>query len=142
MNNLLPEFVDPYEEWYIVAKELVRRDKDATLWDLIKCMYEYKTSCEIPDFPDENKVIGLHMRGWPKVKIAEELSCKTNTINFILDNMGFKGFRKEPKYSPFEVEDMLSDECAKNELDSMSSYLFSRCLEELKVYKEYVNGKG
>ena len=141
MTNLLPGFESPLDEWYVVAKELVRRDEDATLWDLIAIMYEYKTGCNVPDFPEESRVIGLHMHGWPKVRIANKLDCDTGTVNFILDSAGFKGFRKEPEYSPFEIEDMLNDDCARDKLNTMSNYLFNRCLGELKTYKEYVNGR-
>jgi len=129
MNSL---FADPYEEWYVVAKELVRKDKEATLWDLIELMYKYKTGCEVPEFPEEEEIINLHLNGHTKTDIADKLDCDVCMIHSILTERGFKAFRKAPKYSPLDVAERVKDGKG---LNKMSNYLINRCLDEVGVYE-------
>lgn len=142
MNDMLEEFCSPYEEWTIVAAELVREDPEATMWDLIKCMYEYKTGCELGTFPDERRVVEMHMDGFSKSEIAEELGCDTLAVGDILASMGFTGFRVAPSISPFEVKysalNIFGDFGEGIEVrQELGEYMWNRCIKELKVYAEY-----
>lgn len=142
MNDLISGFDSPYEEWVVAGRKLVKENPKATLWDLIACMYEYKTGCEMLEIPEEASIVGKHMHGWSKAGIAKELDCTTHEVDDILTSIGFRAFRKSPKFSPFEVEDMLGDKYGKQELSKLSRFMLSRCKRELKVYKEYKNERG
>ena len=86
--------MDPYAEWAVVGRELLSRDPYATLWDLIKVMYTYKTGCTVPEMPEEDDVVDCHYFGYTTEAIAAELESDKETVSIILKSAGFCPFTK------------------------------------------------
>jgi len=82
----ISEFADPYREWVVVAEFLLALDRDATMFDLIKVMYEWKTSCPFPEMPDEDVVLSLFDSGMSPVNIARNLDTESGVVRAILES--------------------------------------------------------
>lgn len=136
MTDLMPEFSDPYHEWAVVAKELVRKNEEATMWDLFKVMYEYKTGCEMIEFPDEEEVIYYHMCGMSKRKIAEEVNSSIETVDYILRQNGFIPLRKSLDLSMFEVGEFFETGCGEPPTD-LSRHMKEKCIGEYATWRQY-----
>lgn len=95
MNKRLSIFDDPYREWAVVAEELMERNPDATMWDLMKIMWKYKTGSTIPEAPDENAIVVLHMLGMSAMNIAGKLETNSQIVADVLRSIGFTPFRHD-----------------------------------------------
>lgn len=129
-------FSDPFMEWVVVAEHMAKQDEDATLFDLIKVMYEYKTGCDFPEMPDEETTVELHLEGHSKREIADELSCSLDTVDDILSSIGFTPFKTSLGLDVFSIKDFLEN----NTYDSLeesygvSYYMANKALDELSVW--------
>lgn len=113
MNKRLSIFDDPYREWAVVAEELMEQNPDATMWDLIEVMYEYKTGASIPEFPGENAIVELHMLGMSAKNIADKLETRSEVIADVLRSIGFAPFRYDLPVSVTSVGLTAKDHDAK-----------------------------
>ncbi len=90
-------------EWVYYGKLLLKMLPDATLWDLLKVMYTVKTKNTFPiNDPDDvlNKMVNLHMEGWPTRMMSKALGINAEHIYTYLVSMGFTPWRN---YGALEV---------------------------------------
>jgi hypothetical protein len=140
MNDLIAGFESPIDEWVVVARELYRQDKEATMWDLTKIMYEYKTGCDFPEITPEEDIVNLHIQGYSKSAIAKELDTTTGEVSDILGSIGFSGFRSAPEYSPKQVGEFFIEE--KGSEPELSRYMQEKCLDEYMIYLKWKEDKN
>lgn len=118
--------------WYNVAKILVDRDPDATFWDLFKTMYELKTGSKVPDFPDEDEVISLHMEGKSSKTIGEMFDEPSANISAILESVGFRPWKNDLPHDVHTIHSAVKEhgvyKAAKNL--GITAYIANRAFEE------------
>jgi len=129
-------FEHPLDEWVIVGKELLERDPEATLWDLLCVMYKYKTGCDVPEMPDEYDVVNGHMLGYSSHTIAKCYGSDADTIISILKSMGYKPFRADLPYSVHTISLTVSGSSVKEtaKLYGMTEHMVNRALDEYGIW--------
>jgi len=129
-------FEHPLDEWVIVGKELLDRDPDATLWDLLCVMYKYKTGCDVPEMPSEESVIDHHLSGQCSSTIAKELETDTETVVNILKSVGYTPFRADLPYSAHTIRLTVNGSSVKEaaKLYNMTRHMVNRALDEYSIW--------
>lgn len=131
-------FEHPLDEWVIVGKELLERDPDATLWDLLCVMYKYKTGCDVPEMPNEYDVVNKHMLGRCSSTIAKELETDIGSVANILTSMGYTPFRADLPCSVHTISLTLtvggSSVSGAAKLYGMTEHMVNRTVDEYNIW--------
>lgn len=129
-------FGHPLDEWVVVGKELLRRNPDATLWDLVCVMYKYKTGCVVPEMPSELDVVNEHMLGHSSHTIAKILGTDTETVTAILKSLGYLPFRADLPHSVHVVNISVNVSSAKAtaKLYGMTEHMVARVVDEYNIW--------
>lgn len=123
--------MDPYAEWVVIGRELVRKNPESTLWDLLCIMYAYKTGHSVPEMPEEEDVLDCHYLGHTTEGIARVLESDKETISIILKSAGFCPFTKPLPAVLKAIVDY-------PQLYPVTPHIMKKVISELEKLQEYV----
>ncbi len=127
-------------DWVRIGHLLLDRNPEATLWDLFRVMYEYKTGNKFPVNESDEQIqiiVSLHLDGFTPKKISELTKVFVENIVAYLKSMGFSPWRSCIKgaaiYHNYKYGEVPKKQFAKD--FGISEYVVS------KVIKEYENAE-
>lgn len=135
--------MDTMDEFIIVGKKLYQLNPEATLWNLLVVMYEYKTGCKFPELPDEDDVLYCYFNGLSARSIAKRLNTDAETVITILKSIGFTPHRNDLPCTVEQIFDLLQGLSVKEtaKATKVSTKIIERILDEFEAWIEQESGE-
>lgn len=129
----------------VLARELLKNDPNATLWDFLRVWYEYLHGNFPVNETDEDitHIIYLHLSGKSPKLIAKTLDINQNNVVAYLKSMGFRLWTSKHQDVPMlkVYEDLVwsGDPGAVCKMYSISRHIADKIGKEFEVAKRILN---